>query len=202
VNTDSEIRFVASLRVCSYILPVPPNLKNVDSNSKLYQAALRALMRRAHSVHEMREVLKRRSDDEDEIDAVIGKLKQQKYLDDARYALDFARFRARSRKLGKFRIARDLRARGVPDRHVQSAVAAVSEETDEGAAIRSRLQRVLKSKAPLDQRKIASLYRSLLRAGYSADAIRTELRAATKDKSDVRASANVEGDAVDFHSPE
>lgn len=154
--------------------------RTLDENSNLYQAALRALTRRAHSVHEMRDLLERRSDDEDGIDAVIDKLKRQKYLDDARYALDFARFRTRSRKQGKFRIARDLRARGVPDRHVQSALAAVSEETDEAAAIRARLQRVLKSKVPLNERKVASIYRSLLRAGYSADAIRTELRAARK----------------------
>lgn len=158
-----------------------PSTKKLDDNSNLYQVAIRALGRRAHSVHEMRDLLKRRSDDEDEINAVMDKLKHQKYLDDARYALDYARLRTRSRKQGKFRIARDLRARGIPDRHVQSAVAVVSEETDEAAAIRARLQRALKSKAPLDERKIASLYRSLLRAGFSGDTIRTELRAAAKE---------------------
>ncbi|MGC2332690.1 MAG: hypothetical protein WA581_14645, partial [Candidatus Acidiferrales bacterium] len=47
--------------------------------------------------------------------------------------------------------------------------------------IRARLERRLAHvRGPLDQRKIASLYASLLRAGFSADIIRTEIRAATR----------------------
>jgi SOS response regulatory protein OraA/RecX len=73
-----------------------------------------------------------------------------------------------------------LRGRGVPDRQIEAALENVFAETDEASLVRERLKRMSKSRGPLDKRKIASLYRSLLRAGFSADAIRTEIRAVTK----------------------
>jgi len=138
-------------------------------------------MRRAHSVHEMNDYLGRRAEDPELIKPVVQKLKEQQYLDDARYARDYARVHAQSRRQGKFRIARELRGRGVPDRHIEAALEAAFAETDENALVRARLSRKLKNiRGPLDEKKRASLYRSLLRAGFSSDAIRSELRAAVK----------------------
>lgn len=146
-------------------------------------------MRRAHSIHEMKTYLKARAENPEHADAVLQKLKEHNYVDDARYARDYARFHAQSRRQGKFRIARELRARGVPDRHIEAALESVFAETDEHALVRARLERKLRqlrgrasknsanaANAPLDEKARASLYRSLLRAGFSADAIRTELR--------------------------
>lgn len=134
-------------------------------------------MRRAHSIHEMKEYLAKRAEDRDSIAPIIARLREQSYLDDAKFALDYARRHAQSRGQGRFRIARELRARGVPDQHIDTALDTVFAETDEVALVRKRLTRQLKGvRGPLDQRKIASAYRSLLRAGFSADVIRTELR--------------------------
>ena len=138
-------------------------------------------MRRAHSVHEMKEYLARRAENSEAVAPVIQKLKEQQYLDDARYARDYARVHAQGRRQGKFRIARELRARGVPDRHIEAALDAVFAETDEALLVRARLKRKMQSfRGPLDEKKRASLYRSLLRAGFSSDVIRAELRAATR----------------------
>lgn len=157
----------------------PP--RRVSSDAELYNAALRALMRRAHSVYEMRIYLERRAEDKAMALRVLDRLKQGKLLDDARYARQFARTRSELRRQGRFRIARDLRARGVPDRIIESALDDRAEETDEAAMVRARLVRRVKSlRGPLDARRIASLYRSLLRAGFSADTIRRELRALTR----------------------
>ena len=91
------------------------------------------------------------------------------------------RQRAEIRKQGAFRIARDLRARGVPDRHIETALAERAAESDEGAVVRTRLARRLKNlRGPLDERRTASLYNSLLRAGFASDTIRRELRAMAK----------------------
>lgn len=144
-------------------------------------SATRALMRRAHSIHEMREYLERRAEDKDQISAVIARLREQNYLDDERYALSYARQHANNRRQGRFRIARELRGRGVPDRYIEAALEAVFAETDEAALVRLRLKRALSNRrGPIEQRKIASLYRSLLRAGFSSDVIRSELRNATR----------------------
>jgi len=149
----------------------------------LYAAALRALMRRAYSIHDMKGYLDKRADDKEHVSSVVARLREQNYLDDARYAAEFARQRAQSRGQGRFRIARELRARGVPDRHIEAALDAIATDTDEAGAVRKRIQRKLAHlRPPLDQRKLASLYRSLLRAGFPADLIRTELRRATQSE--------------------
>ena len=147
----------------------------------MYASAIRALMRRAHSVHEMREYLQARAETEEHVGVVLQRLKEMQYLDDARYARDYARVHAQQRRQGKFRIARELRGRGVPDRHIEAALETAFAETDEAALARSRIERRLaRIHAPLDENKRASIYRSLLRAGFSSDVIRDELRAALK----------------------
>jgi len=156
--------------------------RKLDSESDLYNAAMRALMRRAHSVYEMRQSLERRAEDKSLVKKIIERLKSAGLIDDARYAKQFARQRTESRKQGKFRIARDLRARGIPDRHIEAALVELSQETDEAALIRKRIQRKLKLlRGEIDERKIASLYRSLLCAGFPSDLIRRELRSISRE---------------------
>jgi regulatory protein len=152
----------------------------VSTEQDLYSAALRALMRRAYSIHEMKDYLERRAEDKESIPPVVARLRELKYLDDARYALDYSNQHAKLRRQGRFRIARELRARGVPDRYIDAALQAVFAETDESTLVRTRVKRRLAHlRGALDQRKIASLYRSLLSAGFSSDVIRAELRGIT-----------------------
>jgi regulatory protein len=155
--------------------------RRVSTEQELHAAALRALMRRAHSIHEMKEYLAREAEDRESIAPVIARLCEEGYLDDTKFALEYARQRAQSRGQGRFRIARELRARGVLDQHIEAALGAVLAETDEAALVRKHVARQLsRVKGPIDQRKIASAYRSLLRAGFPADLIRAELRAAAR----------------------
>ena len=166
-----------------------PRPRTIDSEPALYDAAIKILMRRAHSVSEMKKALIRRTADEDLIKKVIARLKQNGLIDDARYAKQFARQRTELRKQGKFRVARELRARGVPDRHIEAALEEAAKDTDEAAIIRQRIERKLKLfRGEVDDRKIASLFRSLLRLGFPADLIRRELRSmAREDVPDVEA---------------
>ena len=154
--------------------------RQLTTESELYDAAVKALMRRAHSVHEMKKSLARRSEDKSLIAAVLDRLKRQGMIDDARYARQFTRHRSEIRRQGKFRIARELRARGVPDRHIESALEESAKQTDEAAIVRHRIDRKLKLfRGEIGPNKLASLFRSLLRAGFSSDVIRKELHAAT-----------------------
>ncbi len=158
-----------------------PVVRKLSSETDLYTCAINALSRRAYSVYEMRTFLERRAEEEETVPPILARLKEHKYLDDERYARQFVRQRAEIRKQGAYRIARDLRARGVPDRHIEAAIAERIGESDEGAVVRARLTRRLKTlRGPLDQRRTASIYNSLLRAGFAADTIRRELRALAK----------------------
>ena len=156
--------------------------RKISAEAELYAAALRALMRRAHSAFELRTYLERRALDssvkEGAVRHVLARLKQEKLIDDARYALDFARARASGRRQGGRRIALELRKRGVPDRHIEAAIAQVFAEFDEAAIVRKVIERRTRSaRGPFDARKAASLYRTLLRAGFDPGLIRRELRA-------------------------
>ncbi|MFZ1973898.1 MAG: regulatory protein RecX [Candidatus Acidiferrales bacterium] len=158
--------------------------RKLVTETQLYMSAQRALMRRPHSIHEMKQHLERRAENKDLVPPIIARLRELNYLDDAKYALNYASQHVKVRRQGRFRIARELRARGVPDRYIEDAIAKVFAETDEPALVRARLKRRLallnKKSAPLDQKKIASLYRNLLTAGFSADTIRNELKRITK----------------------
>jgi SOS response regulatory protein OraA/RecX len=184
------------------------------TDETLYTAALRALVRRAHSVHEMHVYLERRTDDAASAKRVLSRLRQEKLIDDGRYALEFARARVNVRRQGCHRIARELRQRGVPDQHIEEAVAQVFAETDEAVLVRKVIERRLRSARATDERrtrkspegehqkkldegldtfaakaaarkladkKLASLYRALLRAGFDAAVIRREVSNATRD---------------------
>jgi len=156
--------------------------RRVETEAELYDVAVQALMRRAHSVHEMKQKLERRSDNKLLVQVVMARLKENGKIDDARYAKQFARQRTEVRKQGKFRVARDLRARGVPDRHIEAALREAAEDTDEGAMVRQRIERKLRAyRGEIDEKKMASIYGSLLRAGFSADVVRRELKAMVKE---------------------
>jgi len=179
----------------SYTLPVfKPRI--IDSEPALYDAAIKLLTRRAHSVSEMKKALIRRTADEDLIKKVLSRLKENGLVDDARYAKQFARQRTEVRHQGRYRVARELRARGVPDRHIEAAVEEAAAGSDESATVRQRIERKLKFlRGEIDEKRIASLYRSLLRAGFSSDTIRRELRRLTDEDLPEPALPDSESDA-------
>jgi len=156
--------------------------RKLDTEQELYDVALRALTRRAHSVQEMKQKLARRTDNELLLRVVMARLKENGQLDDERYAKQFTRNRTESHKQGKFRIARDLRFRGVSDKLITSALEESAEHTDAAAMVRQRIERKLKSfRGDISPNKIASIYGSLLRAGFPSDLIRKELKALTSE---------------------
>jgi regulatory protein len=156
--------------------------RQLETEAALYDSAIKILMRRAHSISDMKKSLARRCEDGKLVRSVVDRLKRENLLDDARYAKQFTRHRAESRKQGQFRIARELRARGVPDRHIEAAIKDSEKSNDPRTLIRQRIERKMRLwRGEIDQKKTASLYRSLLGAGFSSDLIRRELQRLTRD---------------------
>ncbi len=92
-------------------------------------------------------------------------------------------------------------ARGVPDRYIDSAIEQTFAETDETALVQKVIERRLRAiRGPLDQKKLASLYRMLQRAGFDSQLIHRELRAvrsgaaATQDSGDGSNAADLPED--------
>ena len=64
-----------------------------------------------------------------------------------------------------------------------AAIKDAQEDSDPAALIRQRIERKLRLwRGELDEKKTASLYRSLLAAGFPADLIRKELHRVTRDE--------------------
>lgn len=157
---------------------MPPRKSNPapDANS-LYEVAIRALGRRARSSGEIRALLARRKAARADIEAVIHRLKQNGYLDDARFARGFVASRIENRHEGKMRVRRDLAARRVKPEIADEAVRRGFEGVEEVELLRQYLKRKLRVSKPLDKPSaVQSLYRRLLRAGFRSDTIVGELK--------------------------
>src|SRR5262245_13694244 len=107
----------------------------------------------------MKKALIRRTADQEVIRNVVLRLKREGLLDDSRYAQQFVRQRSEIRHHGRYRIAADLRARGVPDHLIEAALENARDENAECAAIRQRIERKLTvwrgptTGAKIDERK-------------------------------------------------
>src|SRR5580700_1956714 len=119
--------------------------RQLGTEAQVYDASIKILMRRAHSVHEMKKALARRCEDAEIVKSVVERLKRENLIDDARYAKQFTRHRTTTRKQGEFRIARELRSRGVPDKHIETALTESAETSDAALLVRARIERKLRS---------------------------------------------------------
>lgn len=143
----------------------------------LYNYALKSLAVRARSVAELRGMLERRAERKADVENVLARLKERGYLNDEKFALAYAAWRLENQRLGRIRVERDLRARRVAPRLAERAVEQAYRNVDEAELLRRHLARRLRRTGPpKDERRLASLYRHLLAAGFSAGAILVELR--------------------------
>jgi regulatory protein len=139
---------------------------------KLLNVALRALGGRAHSSGELREKLRRRAQSEADVDAVLAKLKESGYLNDRRFAENYAAGRLEGQGLGKMRVLRDLRQRGVAPALAEQVTEQTYRETDEAGLIEEFLRRKYRGKQLStflsEEKNLAAAFRRLRYAGFSA----------------------------------
>ena len=152
-----------------------PRPRKTYTEDELYEYAVGALARRMRSVAELKRLLRPRVEADTEIgqtlvELVIRRLKDQGYLNDARYAAAFSSFRRDNEKFGRRRVVTDLKAKGVHGEVIEKAVAVAYEDVNEEKQAREYLRRKRLTK-PKDQRQAARIFRQLARAGFGAKAI-------------------------------
>ncbi|MGA3187650.1 MAG: RecX family transcriptional regulator [Bryobacteraceae bacterium] len=144
--------------------------KPLDANG-LMSFAAQALSARALTISELREKLKRRAADPDDVDIVLTRLKESGYLNDQKFAESYASWRRDDGGFGKTRVLRDLMARRVAPAVAKQASEKAFEGTDEIAMIEKFLARKYRGKdlgALLKEEKnLASAYRKLRLSGFS-----------------------------------
>ncbi|MBV9147237.1 MAG: regulatory protein RecX [Acidobacteria bacterium] len=140
----------------------------------LYDYAVGALARKMRTVAELKRLLRARAKPDEDgnlaVEAVIAKLKEQKYLNDSRYAAAYSQYRQSNEKFGRRRVVADLKAKGVHGDVIDQAVKTVYEDTNEEKLARQFLERK-RVKKPGSERESARTFRMLLRAGFSSRTI-------------------------------
>jgi regulatory protein len=155
-------------------------VRALESEHELYDYAVALLARRMRTIAELKKLLRQRVDWETEIGKtlvalVIRRLKDQGYVNDAKYAAAYSTFRRDNQKFGPRRVVADLKAKGVHREIIDQTVDSTFEEVDEEKQAREYLKRK-RSKKPRDRKQAARIFRQLVRAGFGAKTIFAILR--------------------------
>jgi regulatory protein len=151
----------------------------------LWTYALRTLGSRAQSTAELRTKLLRRAERAEDVEDVLAQLREHGYLDDSRFAENFAAARLDNQKFGKGRVLRDLRHRRVAATVSEKTVEKVYRDVEETRLIEEWIRRKYRN-APREglfqeDKDLASAYRRLLHAGFRSGDIITVLKRIAKD---------------------
>jgi regulatory protein len=171
--------------------------RKLHTEKELYDYAVGALGRRMRSVAELKRLLRQRVEAETEIgqvllELVIRRLKDQGYLNDAKYAAAYSSFRRDNEKFGRLRVITDLKIRGVHAEVIEKAVTSAYGELDEAKHAREYLRRKRLQK-PTDRKQAARIFRQLARAGFTTKTIFVILK---KWHVDDETLTGLEGEAV------
>jgi len=151
--------------------------RKLFTEAELYDYAVGALARRMRSVAELKRLLRNRVEADTEIgktlvELIVVRLKDQGYLNDAKYAAAFSSYRRDNEKFGRMRVVQDLKAKGVHGNVIEKAVSSVYDEVKEETLARDFLRRKrLQKPKDKDQKQAARIFRQLMRAGFGAKTI-------------------------------
>src|SRR5437588_7434718 len=146
--------------------------RKLETENQLYEYAIGALGRRMRSVAELKRLLRQRmpadkndaegsESNEATVEAVIQRLKEQKYLNDAQYAAAYSSYRQSNEKFGRMRVVTDLKAKGLHGEVIEKAVSAAYSGVNEEKLAREHLTRK-RMRKPTNQRETARIFRALV----------------------------------------
>ncbi len=151
--------------------------------AELFEYAVGVLSRRMKTVRDLKRLMKVRAFEgergERDMDAVVERLVELKYLSDTRFAQDYTRLRKENQGFGRRRVQQDLAVKGVGKELAETALAAAYDETDEVALARAYCEKKrIKQPSGVDvQKGTVRVMNRLMRAGYSSGAIYKLMRA-------------------------
>jgi regulatory protein len=145
----------------------------------LFDYAVKALGRRMRSEAELRRLMKTRGEPDARGDAaiaaVVTRLKDYGYLNDASFAETYARLRQENEKFGVRRVRQDLQQKGVHSDLIAETLDARYGQTNEEALAREHLERK-RIRKPENEKETARVMRRLVVAGFSTGTIYKILR--------------------------
>ncbi len=149
-----------------------------SSPQRVYLAALRLLNARDYTEARLREKLRGKGFDETDLEAVLGKLVSEGWVNDLRYAERFAESALACGRYYGPRLRQEMRRRGLSRELVSEVLGRVLGEHDEAVEVRAIIERrfsgfSFSTASDKEKRRAADF---LQRRGFSLSAIMTALR--------------------------
>lgn len=145
----------------------------------LFDYAVKSLGRRMRTEAELRRLMQARVEaeatGEAKIVAVLARLKEYGYLNDASFAETYTRLRHENEKFGERRVKQDLKQKGVHDTLIAEAIEARYGQTDEAELARQFIEKK-RLRPPENDKETARILRRLVMAGFTTGTIRKVLR--------------------------
>jgi regulatory protein len=142
------------------------------------QQAYRLLSYRGRTAGELRDRLRQKGFEPELVEAVLRQLEAEGYLNDRRFAGDWARYRLQAKPMGRQRLAVELQRRGLERTLIDEVLRAVYAEFDEAnlaeQAAKKRLRRLSNPPSP---REYQRLVRYLEGQGFDTPVIKGVLAA-------------------------
>ena len=149
-------------------------LRKASNFGKLYQRTLEWVLTRPHSVRETRDYLKRKKFrkpeyeiSDDDIEAVMARLVEKKYLDDEKFAAYFVENRFLKKGVSRKRLALELKKKGISEDVIDAAFASVGRSDEEEIA-----KIIAKKRARYTDEKLISY---LVRQGFDFELARSSV---------------------------
>ncbi|MDQ1450940.1 MAG: regulatory protein [Acidobacteriaceae bacterium] len=149
------------------------------TEAALFDYATASLGRRAQTVAELKRKLRTRVETDEagerKIAAVVAKLKEYRFLNDANFAAEYTRLRQANDKLGRRRVQQGLMQKGVHPELVASTLETAYENVNEEQLARAYIERKRMAQ-PKDKKEAALTMRRLVAAGFTPPTVFKVLR--------------------------
>ena len=161
-------------------------LDPAKARERVLQRAAKLLAAKQRSVEELREKLSTtRGASKAMVDEAIGRLREYGYLDDAKFAQNYASLRLRERPIGRRRLERDLWLKKVDKKTAETALDEVFESTPEEHLIdRAIAKRIRLRGTPNTREEAKKLFDHLLRQGFEFELVSEKIRSISKHDAD------------------
>lgn len=146
-----------------------------SETERAIELAYKAVARRERTVAELRTCLERKRVEPEAIEAAVEELEGSGFLDDARYACQYAEDKQQLEQWGGDRITRELHKRGVAQDLIDAALCDRSREAELDTALVLLEQRL--GAPPADDRERDRAWRLLVRRGYAPEIAYEAVRA-------------------------
>ncbi|MCP3982417.1 MAG: regulatory protein RecX [bacterium] len=152
--------------------------RGTGSRGDAYRDALHALSRRPLTEEEVRKRLAAAGHDAASVESTLDRLRDAGYVGDEKLAVHFIAARSERLRLGPQRLLRDLERRGVAAEVARRALQLATDEhgIDSESTLRAEVRRRLgEPPGPVEMKTMRRVYNALLRGGFDAEAIRSQL---------------------------